>query len=775
MKLARCALALAVMLSLGASLHAQALPGTELLEGKEDLAAKMVAGIDKYLSRELEKVAGERKKNWKLDFSSPEAYVKSVNPKRERLKKIIGVVDKRLPVRGVEFTGTSAQPTLVAVAAEYKVYTVRWPVLPGVTGEGLLLEPKWAPLAHVVAIPDADWTPEMLAGLAPGLSPKAQFARTLAENGCRVVIPTLINREDTWSGNPIIGRMTNQTHREFVYRMAFEMGRHVIGYEVQKVLALVDWFAGHKDAPPIGVIGHGEGGMLALYSGAIDPRIKVTAVSGYFGPRENLWQEPIYRNVWGLLREFGDAELLALVMPRALIAEVSEIKFSPPPEARKGRGGAAPGFLRAPTKKETIAEMGRIMNVVPKGLGFGRLVHYTYPLEAGNGTSFQGPGFQLTLNTFLKDLGVGTKKLVEGEQPKDVRGKVDFAPRQRRQFDELVDYTQKLLPEAARRRHDFLWKKLDLSATENYEKSTQPLRDYLWEEIVGKLPAPTMPMSPRTRLIYETPKWKGYEVVLDLYPDVFSYGILLVPNDLKPDEKRPVVVCQHGLEGRPTDVVNPNEKTQYYNSFGAQLADRGFIVFAPQNPYIGKDTFRQVARKANTLKLNMYSFIVRQHERILQWLTSLPFVDAGRIAYYGLSYGGKVAMRIPAILRQYCLSICSGDFNEWIWKNITLDWPNSYMFTPEYEMYEFDLGNTFNYAEMAALIAPRPFMVERGHDDGVGLDEYVAFEYAKVRRLYSRLRLQDRTAIEFFSGGHEINGQGTFAFLHKHLNWPAPK
>ena len=63
------------------------------------------------------------------------------------------------------------------------------------------------------------------------------------------------------------------------------------------------------------------------------------------------------------------------------------------------------------------------------------------------------------------------------------------------------------------------------------------------------------------------------------------------------------------------------------------------------------------------------------------------------------------------------------------------------MFTGEYEMYEFDLGNTFNYAEMAALIAPRPFMVERGHDDGVGIDEMVAYEYAKVRRLYAELKI----------------------------------
>ena len=96
------------------------------------------------------------------------------------------------------------------------------------------------------------------------------------------------------------------------------------------------------------------------------------------------------------------------------------------------------------------------------------------------------------------------------------------------------------------------------------------------------------------------------------------------------------------------------------------------------------------------------------------------------------------------------------------------------MFTGEYEMAEFDLGHSFSYAEMAALIAPRPFMVERGHNDPVGLDEWVASEYAKVRRLYDQLGIGDRTAIEFFNGGHTINGVGTFEFLHKHLDWPKP-
>ena len=62
----------------------------------------------------------------------------------------------------------------------------------------------------------------------------------------------------------------------------------------------------------------------------------------------------------------------------------------------------------------------------------------------------------------------------------------------------------------------------------------------------------------------------------------------------------------------------------------------------------------------------------------------------------------------PQSLESYALSICSGDFNEWVRKNVSVDSSISYMFTGEYEMPEWDLGHTFNYAEMAALIAPRP-------------------------------------------------------------------
>jgi dienelactone hydrolase len=83
------------------------------------------------------------------------------------------------------------------------------------------------------------------------------------------------------------------------------MGRHIIGYEVQKVLAAVDYFASRNQAGvdkkiAIGIAGYGEGGLVALYSAAVDERVTAALVSGYFQQREKVWQEPVYRNVWAL-------------------------------------------------------------------------------------------------------------------------------------------------------------------------------------------------------------------------------------------------------------------------------------------------------------------------------------------------------------------------------------------------------------------------------------------------------------------------------------------
>jgi dienelactone hydrolase len=732
----------------------------------------MVAGIDKHLMTLTEQSVTNRQNLWKRDLSSPAAYEKSIQPNREHLRTIIGATDPRVTNAVFEYISTSTRPAKVSETENYTIYAVRWPVFEDVHGEGLLLQPKKAPVAKVVALPDADQTPEMLAGLAPGIAPENQFARALAQNGCTVLVPVLINRADTYSGSERLRRFTNQPHREWIYRQAYEMGRHIIGYEVEKVLAALDAFA-NEAAPnlPLGVAGYDEGGLLALHAAALDTRIQSTLVSGYFNSRQSLWEEPIYRNVFGFLREFGDADLATLVAPRKLVVEQSDVpQVSGPPAARQGRSGAAPGRITSPDFNVVEGEFGRAKELAGAQAS-------KFELISGNEGRSVGPGSPAALRAFLQGLGIANGNFT----PSAAKQPVAPSPtdeRQRQQVLELVEHTQKLLRLSESVRDQFVWQKLKTGSPSDYETSMRPLKQLFADEVMGRLPAPTVPANPQTKKSYDETSWTGYDVTLDLYPDVFAWGVLLLPKDLKPGERRPVVVCQHGLEGVPADTITQDPKAsgyQYYKGFSARLAEQGFVVFAPHNPYRGHDNFRVLQRKANPLRLSLFSFIIAQHERVLEWLSAQPFVDPQRIGFYGLSYGGKTAMRVPAVLDRYALSICSGDFNEWVKKNATVDLPLSYMFTIEYEMPEWNLGHTFNYAEMAALIAPRPFMVERGHSDGVGIDEMVAYEYAKVRRLYDRMGLGERTNIEFFNGPHTINGKGTFEFLQKNLNWPASK
>jgi dienelactone hydrolase len=643
-------------------------------------------------------------------------------------------------------------------------------VLDGVDADGLLLEPTGAPAARVVALPDADWSPEMVAGLAPGVPANAQYARRLAENGCLVLVPTLIDRKDTWSGNPEVGIATNLTHREYIYRMAYEIGRHPIGFEVQKILATVDWFSKLSSSLPIGVIGYGEGGLLALYSAAIDSRIDVAAVSGYFQSRQKVWQEPIYRNVWALLNEFGDAELATLIAPRWLVVEASQgPEIAGPPSASGGRSpSAAPGGIVSPPLAEVLAEVERAKPTFAKLGVADRLI--AVASDEGKG----GPGSEQALRTFLHGLGLRGDLKRSGPTPRDQRKGFDPSGRLRRQFEQLVRFTQRAVIRSESIRVEF-WAKADDSSVEKWQESTAFYRRYLWEEIIGKLPEPSEPPEAQTRKIYEEVNWTGYEVLLPLWPDVYAYGILLLPRAIEAGERRPVVVCQHGLEGRPQDLIKPDRISEhFYHRFAVDLADHGFVVYCPQNPYIGGDGFRKLQRLSNPLKLSLFSFILSQHQRTLDWLSEQPFVDPQRIGFYGLSYGGKTAVRIPPLLDRYALSICSGDFNEWIWKISRDDAPFTYVFTTEYEVLEFGLGNTFNHSEMAKLMTPRPFMVERGHDDGVSVDSWVAYEFAKVRRHYDQLGLKERARIEYFNGPHTIHGVGTFEFLHEFLNWGEP-
>ncbi|MGJ5814989.1 prolyl oligopeptidase family serine peptidase [Paludibaculum fermentans] len=583
---------------------------------------QMVAGMTRYLQR--------------LTAESPA----SRKPTPGKLRRMIGVVDERVQFQELDLR-------LRGETSAYRVFAARWPVLDGVTAEGLYYQPKAAARLRVVV-----------------LSENVMRARELAAAGCEVLAPVLIDTLSTYSGNPGLGLQTEQSHREWIYRMAFPVGRHIYGYEVQKALAAVDWFASRTPEVPIAVYGDGEGAAEAVFAAVLDERIRQVEARGFSVEKPALWQQPIYRNVFGLLRDFGDAEFAALL-------------------------GARLGHLSAAA-----------------------------PLPDG----------------------------VEPEL------------RMRQQVRELVDYTQRLVA-ASENVRAALW-----AAAGPRQVAGQFL-----DEVIGRLPGPASTPNVRRAIYRDGGRWVAYSIQFDVRPGVFGSGCLLVPKDLKSGEKRPLVVVQHGLNGLADVYFGQKEGRglEVYRNLGAQLADLGFIVYSAQNPTVGE--FRHLARLANPLGLSLYSLIRAQYQALTDWLVTLPEVDPTRLGFYGLSYGGKTALRVPVFDERYRVVVCGGDFNEWIRKLTTVDERYSYMFTKEYEILEWNMANVASHAELAMVMAPRAFMVERGHRDGVSKDEWVAYEYAKVRRFYEEAGWGEQTRIAFFNGPHRVDGPAAIEFLRKFL------
>jgi dienelactone hydrolase len=746
------------------------LPGTERLTLEGDPAAVMIAGVDRFLLGELEASIASRSAHWKRDTSSSEAYDKSVELNRQHLARIIGLRDPRVEFADLELVATTRQSALVGRGEGFDVFAVRWPALKGVHGEGLLLEPIGiagaAPRAVVIVIPDCEQTPEQLVGLQPGMPAQSQIARRFAEAGCRVIVPTLINRGREFSSIAGGRRQSTVNHREMLYRAAYQMGRHLIGYEIQKILALVDWCSrpgGHKP-PRTGVIGYGEGGLIALYAAAVDRRIAATGISGYFNYRQRMWSEPIDRNVFGLLAEFGDAELASLISPRPLVIEACAAPtISIPPGAH-----GAPAESSTPLLEAVRREVQRARTLIA-GLSPAPVIEL---VKSGNGT---GPfGSDPFLSKLLELLEAGSL-VAPRKAPENLRPQFDPRSRLQSQFEEMAEYSERLVEEGPRIRAEYFSKVDRLHGIEAFTQSTAAYRTEFRDRILGDLKRPLVPAAPRSRLAWDDPGFRGYEVTIDVLPDVFLYGILLVPRNLEGGaERRPVVVCQHGLEGRAESTVTGDNTS--YRDFAARLARRGFVTFSPQHLYRGGDQFRTLQRKANPLGQSLFSVIIAQHRQLLGWLGQLPFVDPQRIAFYGISYGGKSAMRIPAVLEGYALSICSSDFSDWIWRTVSNRLETGYLAHSEYEIFEFDLGSAFNYGELAALICPRPFMVEEFHHSGL-FAERTRGEYARVQLLYENLGISPRTRITFY-GAYLPNlpyvERETFEFLHEHLRWPRP-
>src|SRR4051794_31708801 len=104
-------LALAALACLmGANAGAQALPGTTPWENRGDAAAAMVAGMHRFVDRELAESVARRQVHWKRDVGSPAAYEASIAGNRKHLRTILGAVGERVAPVVLSYVATYDAP-----------------------------------------------------------------------------------------------------------------------------------------------------------------------------------------------------------------------------------------------------------------------------------------------------------------------------------------------------------------------------------------------------------------------------------------------------------------------------------------------------------------------------------------------------------------------------------------------------------------------------------------------------------------------------------------
>ena len=694
-----------------------------------------------YWLKQIAATPALRDVHWRPDFSSVDAYRRSFRDHRENLRKMLGLLDlgdKSSEVKSVvlESDGVGVEDVTIELQEDFRA-------------RALLFVPHGKAVGAVMALPDSEESREAFAGIAEGETP-ASWLTSLLEHRLVVCVPVTVERDNDFP----FGKLHHIDRRQLLYRQGFIVGRTLVGLEVQQTLALRDYLVSRflLLKGQVAVLGDGQGGMTALYAAAMDGSFGAVAAINYFRQREDCWQEPVDRMLYGQLNEFGDAEIAALIAPQRL-----HIIYAP----------------NGPTPAGSVhAELARTKRFYA---GLGKPGELSVS-EEPSGNELATAASKIA--TWIGPTEEQTKPLIN---VRVTSGEVVKARDE--QFEALHQYLRRLDAEsdAARESH---WKLLSTPPLDRVHRA-EALRQEL-RQLVGVIPTGNGPLNPRTRLLRLTDKFAAYDVLLDVLPGVEAYGQLLIPRNKA--GRLPVVICQHGLGDEPAKIIGlerqPLEvEPTIYNSLGARLADLGYVVFAPYVtvPMPQEALVNPLVRQAATLEKMRTSLELAKLHRIIDFLQSLPQVDSKRIGYYGLSYGGYSVIWMSPLEPRIRAAVISGHFNDWRTK-ITYEeretgYETSYLKHPDADFYNWNVLNRFTHVELIAAQWPRPVCVEFGERDSTTTPEWHARAWQEVTA-YSRAweldGLEAKIVRVHFDGVHEIHGIGTFAFLNRWLQPQQP-
>lgn len=296
-----------------------------------------------FLRSKLAELDAQRPSLWRRDYSSIEAYERSIEPMRDRLKKMLGFWQEpadRPPLR-------TWDRELLLDADDFTAHRFRFEVTPGLESYGITLAPKSkGPHPGLLAQHGYHGTPELVCGLAAS-SGNTEYGYCYA--GLRAVLrgfyvvavhhPTSYGTTDDEAGCPLPDFPTFPVAygKNRLHRLAIMSGGTLFGLDMLASSRGIDLLASLGEVDPEGIAMYGlsQGGMSTLYLPALDKRIEAAVCSAYFNTRfvkligphrgttflDSTEEDKFFTEV---IRCFSDSDIVSLIAPRAFAVEAGE-------------------------------------------------------------------------------------------------------------------------------------------------------------------------------------------------------------------------------------------------------------------------------------------------------------------------------------------------------------------------------------------------------------------------------------------------------------------
>lgn len=278
-----------------------------------------------------------------------------------------------------------------------------------------------------------------------------------------------------------------------------------------------------------------------------------------------------------------------------------------------------------------------------------------------------------------------------------------------------------------------------------------------FEEAAGELPSrenlPDLDIQVTETL--ETETYTRKTITLASEPGDRTPAFLYLPKNLDPGEKRPGIIALHSTGALGKKIVDGQSKL-LNRSYARELAERGYVVIAPDYPSFGDYAdydFASDRYESGTMKA------IWNHMRCVDLLVSHSGVDPEKIGAIGHSLGGHNAIFVGLFDERIkvIVSSCGWTPLHDYYGGDLKGWTSDRYFPAIRDRYALDPDKVpFDYYELISALAPAAFFSNSPlHDsnfDWRGVEKAAP----KIRRIYELHGVPEKMRIAYPNDKHDF-------------------